>query len=201
MTSFDVVSYLRGVLKTKKIGHAGTLDPIAAGVLPIFVGKATKAIEFVMGEDKLYRAELTLGVGTDTQDSSGRVISKSKVEASDESIAEAVRSFTGVYSQLPPMFSALKVNGKKLYEMARKGIEVERRPREVEIHSIDIIEINRNKDDVTVLFDVHCSKGTYIRTLCYDIGEKLGCGGHMSFLLRKRAGIFNIESSVVLEKI
>ncbi len=200
MTSFDVVSWLRGVLKTKKIGHTGTLDPMATGVLPVCVGKATKAIEYMMDKDKLYRAELTLGSATDTQDSSGTVISCTEIISTDSEITEAILSFKGRYMQLPPMYSAIKVDGRKLYELAREGTEIERKPRELEIYSIDIIKIDRDSE-VRVLLDVHCSKGTYIRTLCADIGDKLGCGGHMSFLLRKKAGAFGLESALTLEEI
>jgi len=200
MTSFDVVSYLRGLLGIRKIGHAGTLDPLAAGVLPVCVGRATKAIEFMMDKDKAYRAELTLGIVTDTQDSAGNVLSVCEVNCTDGQIVQAVRSFTGKYMQLPPMYSALKVNGKRLYELAREGTQIERSQREVEIYSTRVLNIDRT-DGVRILFDVHCSKGTYIRTLCADIGERLGCGGHMSFLLRKKAGPFDITSSYTLEQL
>jgi tRNA pseudouridine55 synthase len=197
MTSFDVVAYLRGLLKVKKIGHTGTLDPGAVGVLPVCIGKATKAIEYLMDKDKVYRAELTLGISTDTQDSLGRVVKEAEVNSSEDEIYAAVKSFVGIYSQLPPMYSAIKKNGKKLYELARRGIEVERSPREVTIHFINILSIKENR----VVFDVGCSKGTYIRTLCLDIGDKLGCGGHMSFLVRMKAGCFNINDSLTVEQI
>lgn len=197
MTSFDVVAYLRGLLKVKKIGHTGTLDPGAVGVLPVCIGKATKVIEYLTDKDKVYRAELTLGISTDTQDSLGRILKEAKVNLSENDIAAAVKSFVGSYNQLPPMYSAIKKNGKKLYELARSGIEVERSPREVTIHFINILSIKENK----VIFDVGCSKGTYIRTLCADIGEKLGCGGHMSFLVRMKAGCFNINDSLTVEQI
>lgn len=198
MTSFDVISVLRGVLKTKKIGHGGTLDPGAVGVLPIFINKATGAVEYAMEKDKLYRAELTLGVTTDTQDSTGRVLEFSDVNKSEEEIIRAVNSFKGKISQIPPMFSAIKQNGVKLYKLARNGIDVERKPRKIEIYSIDIVNILEGRK---ILFDVSCSKGTYIRTLCADIGESLGCGGHMSFLSRLRSGTFDIESALTLEEI
>ena len=201
MTSFDVISSLRKLLKIKKIGHAGTLDPMAAGVLPLCLGRATKAIEFMIEKDKLYRAELTLGISTDTQDSTGNVISSSAVTATDTEIIDVINSFTGSYMQLPPMYSAIKVNGKKLYELAREGKEVERKAREVKIYSVDIIDIDRSGKETKLLFDVSCSKGTYIRTLCSDIGDKLGCGGHMSFLLRKKAGPFELSSACTLEEI
>lgn len=200
MTSFDVVAHLRGLLGIRKIGHAGTLDPLAVGVLPVCAGRATRAIEFLMEKDKHYRAELTLGIVTDTQDSSGKVISSVMPERSDEEIEDAVNSFTGKYLQIPPMYSALRVDGKRLYKLARDGIEIERQHREVEIYSVQVLAIDR-KDGIKVLFDVHCSKGTYIRTLCADIGECLGCGGHMSFLLRKRAGYFDISAAYTLEEL
>lgn len=197
MTSFDVVAFLRRLLKTKKIGHTGTLDPGAVGVLPICVGNATKAIEYLTEKDKLYRAELTLGITTDTQDSTGRVVDSRDVKVSEAEIRKAVLDFEGSYSQVPPMFSAVKVEGKRLYELARSGITIERKPRHVTIHSINIINIKDNR----VLFDVACSKGTYIRTLCSDIGERLGCGGHMSFLIRLQSGIFNIDRAYTLEEV
>jgi tRNA pseudouridine55 synthase len=197
MTSFDVVAYLRGLFREKKIGHTGTLDPGAVGVLPVCVGKATKTIEYLTDKDKKYRAELTLGVTTDTQDNYGNVLKVCDVDLSYEQIYNAIKSFVGSYSQIPPMYSAIKVDGKKLYELARNGISVEREPRNVNIHSIDIIEIKDNK----AIFDVECSKGTYIRTLCADIGDKLGCGGHMSFLVRSKAGCFELSNSLTLEEI
>ncbi|HOJ11989.1 MAG TPA: tRNA pseudouridine(55) synthase TruB [Clostridiales bacterium] len=197
MTSFDTVAYLRRILKEKKIGHAGTLDPDAAGVLPICTGKATKVIEYIMDMEKVYRAELILGVSTDTQDSSGNVIAVNEVTASEQQIISAIKSFMGEIYQTPPMYSAIRLEGRRLYELAREGKSVERKPRRVEIHSIDVIKIDKEK----VLFDVTCSKGTYIRTLCLDIGDRLGCGGHMSFLIRKRTGIFDIGSALTLEEI
>ena len=197
MTSFDVVAYLRGLLKEKKIGHTGTLDPGAVGVLPVCIGKATKTIEYLTDKDKVYRAELTLGIDTDTQDSYGNVLKVCEVNVTHEQIYGAIKSFVGRYSQIPPMYSAIKVEGKKLYELARDGITIEREPRNVTIHSINIIEIKDNK----AILDVECSKGTYIRTLCSDIGESLGCGGHMSFLVRTRAGRFGLADSLTLEEI
>lgn len=200
MTSFDVVAYLRGLLGIKRIGHAGTLDPMATGVLPVCAGRATGAVEFLMEKNKYYRAELTLGITTDTQDSSGEILSEVATGCGDMEIESAVRSFAGKYMQTPPMHSALKINGKRLYELAREGRKVERKPREVEIYSAEVIDIDRS-DGVRVIMDVHCSKGTYIRTLCADIGDRLGCGGHMSFLLRKRAGPFDIADSITLEEL
>ncbi len=209
MTSFDVVAYLRGVLKTRKIGHTGTLDPAAVGVLPICVGSATKVIEFITDNDKHYRAELTLGIRTDTQDSSGNIIDVRNPDLSAEKIHGAIKSFEGKYNQIPPMYSAVKVDGKKLYELARSGITIERKPREVEIYSADILKIESGtavlEDNeipvIRVLFDIKCSKGTYIRTLCDDIGERLGCGGNMSFLIRLGTGAFGISESKTLDEI
>jgi tRNA pseudouridine55 synthase len=198
MTSFDVVGYLRGVLKTKKIGHTGTLDPGAVGVLPVCVGSATKAIEFMIEKDKLYRAELTLGIETDTQDSTGTITATHEVTVTEDEIRSVINSFIGRYEQIPPMYSAVKVDGKRLYELAREGITVDRQPREIEIYSIEIINIKNNR---TILFDVSCSKGTYIRTLCVDIGQRLGCGGHMSFLIRHSAGAFDLGSAITLEEV
>jgi tRNA pseudouridine55 synthase len=198
MTSFDVVAYLRNITKTKKIGHAGTLDPEAVGVLVVCLGSATKAIEYMAGMDKAYRAEVTLGVETDTQDAWGEVTRSCDAIFPEHRIREVMMSFIGKYNQVPPMYSALKINGKKLYEIARAGKTVERKAREVKIYSLDVINI---KDNSEVLFDVVCSKGTYIRTLCADIGEQLGCGGHMSFLLRKRVGFFDISLSLTLDTV
>jgi tRNA pseudouridine 55 synthase len=200
MTSFDVVARIRGLLRTRKCGHTGTLDPLAAGVLPICIGNATKAIEYMVEKDKLYRAELTLGTSTDTQDSTGSVVFERVVECTDMEIEDTVKSFIGDSMQLPPMYSAIKVNGVKLYELAREGIDIDRTPRLINIHSIDIVNVNR-EGKVRILFDVHCSKGTYIRTLCSDIGDRLGCGGHMSFLLRKRAGAFDLSTAITLEEL
>lgn len=203
MTSFDVVGYLRGVIKIKKIGHTGTLDPGAVGVLPICIGSATKAIEYMTDKDKVYRAEMTLGVSTDTQDSSGQVLEQKEVNVTSEEVSRVLTQFIGKLQQIPPMYSAIKVEGKKLYELARSGITVERKPREIEVYSIDIIKniAEKSEGPKTVILDVHCSKGTYIRTLCHDIGEQLGCGGHMSFLVRLKAGSFSIASALTLQEI
>ncbi|MCX7710956.1 MAG: tRNA pseudouridine(55) synthase TruB [Clostridia bacterium] len=203
MTSFDVVGYLRRMLKIKKIGHTGTLDPAAIGVLPVCIGQATKAIEYMMDKDKVYRAELALGKITDTQDSTGEILEQRDINISDGQLYAAFESFIGKYQQVPPMYSAVKIGGKKLYELAREGITVERNAREVEIYSLNIVHIKRDEKwmPIHVLFDVHCSKGTYIRTLCADIGEKLGCGGHMSFLIRSRTGNFGISEALTIEDI
>ncbi len=216
MTSFDVVGFLRRAAGQKKIGHTGTLDPSAVGVLPICLGNATRAIEFIIDKDKVYRAELTLGSATDTQDSSGNVIYSHEIKADNEKIADAILSFIGEIDQLPPMYSAIKIEGKKLYELARQGETVERQPRKIKIYDIKIIriweeqaylpgttykEFSEKRSVKKALFEVHCSKGTYIRTLCHDIGEKLGCGGHMSFLVRTRAGKYSLETALTLEEI
>jgi len=198
-TSHDVVAKLRGILKMKKIGHTGTLDPDAVGVLPVCLGKATKVCELLTDKKKTYEAVLQLGVTTDTQDMTGTVLSDKEVTSSEEEIREAVNSFLGNYSQIPPMYSALKVNGKKLYELAREGKEVERKPREVFIYHIDIKKVDMEKKQVTM--SVECSKGTYIRTLCYDIGEKLGCGGAMAALTRTEVSPFQIKDSLTLDEI
>ena len=196
-TSFDVVAKMRGILKIKKIGHTGTLDPAAAGVLPVCVGKGTKKVESFMADDKVYRAVMLLGVVTDSQDMTGSILMRSEVNSTEAEAAEAVRSFIGGYDQLPPMYSAKKVNGKKLVDLARKGVEVERKPRFVNIMDIDIEKIELPRVTMTVT----CSKGTYIRTLCHDIGQKLGCGAAMESLVRTRVGRFRIEDAVTLEQL
>ena len=197
-TSHDVVAKLRGILKQKKIGHTGTLDPEAEGVLPVCLGKATKVCELLTDKDKTYRAVLFLGQTTDTQDASGMVLETSDISNLNESqVTEAVQSFVGEYAQIPPMYSALKVDGKKLYELAREGKTVERKARNVKIHSIKILRVDLPR----VEMEVSCSKGTYIRTLCHDIGEKLGVGGCMESLLRVRVGRFVLADSLRLSEI
>lgn len=198
MTSFDVVGFLRGVLKTRKIGHTGTLDPAAVGVLPICVGNATKTIEYMTDTDKKYRAEMTLGIETDTQDATGKVLAVHDAVVDRVQIEKVIQTFVGPISQIPPMYSAVKMQGKKLYELAREGITVAREPRNITIHSIDNI---RHLEQGRVMFDVACSKGTYIRTLCHDIGQALGCGAHMSFLVRLQAGSFLLDHALTLEEI
>lgn len=192
ITSFDVVRVVKKVANTKKVGHTGTLDPLASGVLPICIGNATKIVDFIMSESKIYKSTLKLGVITDTYDREGKVIKEEPVCLNDETIHQCVSSFVGTINQVPPMYSALKVNGQKLYELARKGIEIERNSREVHIYSINIETIQIPY----VTFKVHCSKGTYIRSLCYDIGEKLGVGALMWELEREKTGAFNIENSI-----
>ena len=196
-TSFDVVAKLRGILKTKKIGHTGTLDPDAEGVLPVCIGRATKVCDILTDKDKVYEAVMLLGVETDTQDTTGEILKKLPVEESESVVKEAILSFVGEYAQIPPMYSALKVNGKKLYELAREGKTVERKARNVQIYSIEILKMDLPR----VRMSVHCSKGTYIRTLCHDIGQKLGCGGCMEKLLRTKAGIFELADTLKLAEI
>ena len=199
-TSHDVVAKMRGILRMKKIGHTGTLDPDAEGVLPVCLGKGTRLCDMLADRTKTYRAVLLLGVETDTQDTSGQVLCEYRKEAealTEKAVKEAVLSFLGPYMQVPPMYSALKVNGKKLYELARAGKEVERAARPVEILDIQVEEISLPRVTMTV----SCSKGTYIRTLCYDIGRKLGCGGCMESLLRTRVGQFALKDSISLSRL
>ena len=196
-TSHDVVAKMRGICKQKKIGHTGTLDPDAVGVLPVCLGSGTKLCDMLTDKDKEYLAELLLVVETDTQDISGQIIKKSEPVQDENFVREAVLSFQGEYMQVPPMYSALKVNGKKLYELARAGKEVERQARPVRIHEIEILEIKLP----VVKIRVACSKGTYIRTLCADIGQKLGCGGTMQSLLRTKVGIFKAEDAITLAQL
>lgn len=196
-TSHDVVAKLRGILKQKKIGHTGTLDPDATGVLPVCLGNGTRLCDMLADKSKEYIAVMRLGVVTDTQDMSGKVLQEKEVVCSEEEVKTAIFSFEGEYSQIPPMYSALKVNGKKLYELAREGKEIERQPRQVFINEIEILSM----DLPLVKFRVGCSKGTYIRTLCQDIGEKLGCGGAMDSLQRTRVGNFKLENALTLAEI
>ncbi|MBC2578910.1 tRNA pseudouridine(55) synthase TruB [Clostridium sp. DJ247] len=195
ITSFDVVRNIKFIAKTKKVGHTGTLDPEASGVLPICIGRATKLVDYIMSDAKVYRAELKLGVVTDTYDREGKIISTSDVNLSKEDIEAVIKGFQGELDQIPPMYSALKVNGERLYSLARKGIEIERKPRKINIYHIEVLSI----DLPYVVFQVKCSKGTYIRSLCYDIGNKLGCGGAMWNLQRVETGAFNISNAVDLE--
>ena len=197
-TSHDVVAKLRGIVKQKKIGHTGTLDPDAEGVLPVCFGKATKLCDMLTDKDKTYQAVMLLGQVTDTQDTSGKVLEERDTSnLTEKAVTEAIREFEGEYDQVPPMYSALKVNGKKLYELAREGKEVERKARKVQIHEIRILEMNLPE----VRMEVSCSKGTYIRTLCHDIGQKLGCGACMKELLRTRVERFEMAESLRLDEI
>ena len=197
-TSHDVVAKLRGIVGQKKIGHTGTLDPDATGVLPVCLGKATKLCDLLTDKNKTYEAVLLLGKTTDTQDITGEVLEEKSTEAlTEEKVREAIEGFIGDYEQIPPMYSALKVNGKKLYELAREGKVIERKARPVKILDIQILEIDLPK----VRMEVSCSKGTYIRTLYHDIGEKLGCGGCMESLIRTRVSTFRIEDAKTLDEI
>lgn len=196
-TSNDVVAKMRGICKQKKIGHTGTLDPDATGVLPVCLGTGTKLCDMLTERDKEYVAELLLGVSTDTQDISGTVLQEHPVDATQEQVREAAMSFVGAYDQIPPMYSALKVNGKKLYELAREGKEIERKARRVEILELEILDMQLP----VVKMRVCCTKGTYIRTLCADIGEKLGCGGTMKSLVRTKVGRFTLEQAHTLSEI
>ena len=196
-TSQDVVSKLRGVLHTKRIGHGGTLDPMATGVLPVFVGRATRGVEFFEHAEKTYEAVLRLGITTDTEDITGTVLTENPVNLEREQLEAALDRFRGDIFQIPPMYSAIKINGQKLCDLARKGREVERKPRPVTIHELTLLEFGGN----TAKLRVRCSKGTYIRTLCKDIGEALGCGGCMESLRRTAAGAYTIEEAIPLQKL
>lgn len=198
-TSHDVVAKLRGIIKQKKIGHTGTLDPDAQGVLPVCLGSGTKVCQLLTDKDKTYEAVLKLGITTDTQDMTGTVQKIETVENSIEEIRRAIKGYEGVYQQIPPMYSAIKIGGKKLYELAREGKEIERPSREVVIYKVDILKENLEEQEITIR--VTCSKGTYIRTLCHDIGKSLGCGGCMKSLLRTKVGRFDIENSLTLSEV
>lgn len=193
-TSHDVVAKMRGICGQKKIGHTGTLDPAATGVLPVCLGSATRLCDLLTDKSKEYVTELLLGVTTDTQDTTGTVLSESAVTVSEEEVRRAAEGFAGEYLQVPPMYSALKVNGKKLYELAREGKEVERAARPVTIYELEILEMKLP----VVKMRVACSKGTYIRTLCADIGEVLGCGGTMKSLVRTAVGDFTLKNALKL---
>ena len=197
-TSMDVCAKLRGILKERRIGHGGTLDPLATGVLPVFVGSATKAVEFAEKGDKEYLAGLRLGVETNTQDITGQVLSTRPVTAGQAELEGVLPAFTGPIMQVPPMYSAIKRNGQKLYELARAGKEVHRDPRPVTIHALTLLGRTEEGD---YLLRVRCSKGTYVRTLCHDIGAALGCGGCMSSLRRTMAAGFTLEQAVTLERV
>lgn len=200
-TSHDVVAKLRGILHMKRIGHTGTLDPDAVGVLPVMIGRGTKLGDMLTDTDKTYESVMLLGTVTDTQDITGKVLKTNPVAVSDMEVLDAVCSFVGEYDQIPPMYSALKKDGRKLYELARQGIEVERSARRVHIRSIHINEIDLDESHPTVTITVTCSKGTYIRTLIHDIGAKLGTGACMESLIRTRAGRFTVDESVTLNQI
>lgn len=198
VTSFDIVKKIRSLVQIKKVGHTGTLDPDAVGVLPICLGKATRVVEYMMDDHKLYRAEVTLGQVTDTQDSRGKVLASTDIPEVDlGELKDLVKEFLGVQQQVPPMVSAVKYQGRRLYELARQGIEVERQPRRVEIFALKILRYEWPR----FWIDVSCSKGTYIRTLAHDIGQALGCGAHLSYLIRTATGVFTLEDSVTIAEI
>ena len=196
-TSHDVVAKLRGILHQKKIGHTGTLDPDATGVLPICVGRATKVCDVLTDRDKVYEAEVALGITTDTLDTSGEVLTRQPVEVTRDQLIDVLNRFKGEITQIPPMYSAVKVNGKKLYEYAREGKTVERKQRRVTVYDIELLE----ESIPTFKIRVKCSKGTYIRTLCDDIGRELGCGAAMSGLVRTAVGRFTIDQALTLPQI
>ena len=196
-TSQDVTARLRRVFNTRRIGHGGTLDPMATGVLPVFVGRATRGVEFFEHAEKTYETVLQLGMTTDTEDTSGTVLTQQEVRVSEAEFSEVLTRFRGKIMQVPPMYSALKVNGQKLCDLARKGREVERQPREIEIFELELLEFSGE----TARLRVRCSKGTYIRTLCKDIGEACGCGGCMAALRRVTAGEYTIEEAVSLQEL
>ncbi|MEA3493420.1 MAG: tRNA pseudouridine(55) synthase TruB [Candidatus Margulisiibacteriota bacterium] len=203
-TSFDVCAKIRNLSRTKKVGHSGTLDPNATGVLPIFIGKATKSIQHFMSGDKGYLAEMTLGIRTDTLDSDGQIISNDKCQITNKSsikeIEEIIKKYKGEILQTPPMYSAVKVKGKRLYKLAREGIEVKREPRKVTVHSIKLINFEAGEHP-KVTIEVMCTKGTYIRQLASDIGDDLGCGAHLSKLMRTYARPFHITQAVNMDTI
>ena len=196
-TSQDVTARLRRVFGTRRIGHGGTLDPMATGVLPVFVGRATRGVEFFEHAEKTYETVLRLGLTTDTEDITGTVLAEAPVSITEEQLAQTLEAFRGEIMQIPPMYSALKVNGQKLCDLARKGKTVERQPRPITIHELTLLERGEN----TLRLRVRCSKGTYIRTLCKDIGEKIGCGGCMERLRRVSAGEYTIDEAVPLQEL
>ena len=196
-TSQDVAAKLRGVFHEKRIGHGGTLDPMATGALPIFVGRATRGVEFFESAEKEYIAGIRLGTVTNTQDTTGEILEENPVSVTREDVEAALKAFVGEIEQLPPMYSAIKVNGQKLYALARKGVEVERTPRRVTIFELELLE-GAGRD---YTFRVRCSKGTYVRTLCHDIGKMLGCGACMSSLRRTKAGMFTLQQAITLPQL
>lgn len=196
-TSQDVTARLRRVFNTRRIGHGGTLDPMATGVLPVFVGRATRGVEFFEHAEKIYETTLRLGMTTDTEDVTGTVLEEKKVSVTQEEFLRTLEKFRGKIQQIPPMYSALKVNGQKLCDLARKGKEVERQARQIEIFELTCLDFSGN----TARLRVHCSKGTYIRTLCKDIGQALGCGGCMQSLRRVKAGEYTIDEAIPLEEL
>lgn len=200
MTSAEVVAYLRRLLKIKRVGHTGTLDPGVAGVLPVCTGQATRMAEYFTDQGKAYRVEVTFGIITDTQDAFGEVLTRQTAAITVEDVERTLARFCGTVEQIPPMYSAVRQGGKHLYEYARQGVEIERQSRQVQITDIRLLDW-QGGDYPRAVIEVQCSKGTYIRTLCHDIGQALGCGAHMSFLLRLRSGPFQLEHSWTLEEI
>lgn len=198
LTSHDCVNRIRRLYGTKKVGHTGTLDPAASGVLPILIGRAAKAADFLSSEDKIYRAGLKLGITTNTEDTTGEILTRSEQIPGKSAVAEVCAGFVGEIMQTPPMYSALKINGQKLVDLARRGITVERQPRPITIFSLEV-EPTASPDEY--ILTVRCSKGTYIRTLCADIGNKLGCGGAMCSLTRLRSGGFDISDALTLDEL
>ncbi len=196
-TSSDVVIKLKGVLRERRVGHSGTLDPMATGLLAVFVGRATRAVEFAEAHDKRYTAGLRLGVTTDTQDVTGTVLRSCPANVAEDELKAVLTRFTGELEQIPPMYSAIKINGQKLYDIARRGGEVERRPRHITVSGISVV--GRSGNDFVL--DISCSKGTYIRTLCNDIGDALGCGGCMSSLRRTAAGDFSVSQAYTIDEV
>ena len=197
-TSMDVCAKMRGILREKRVGHGGTLDPMATGVLPVFVGQATRAVEFAENGEKEYVAGLRLGVVTDTQDTTGEILETRPVTVDREALAALLPRFTGPIEQVPPMYSAIKIGGQKLYELARKGREVERKPRSITIFELELLE---QVSETDYLLRCRCSKGTYLRTLCHDIGQALGCGGAMYSLRRTMAAGYPLAEAVTLEDV
>ena len=197
-TSFDVAAKLKGLCRTRRIGHSGTLDPMATGLLVMFLGRATRAVSFAEEHDKRYIASLRPGLVTDTQDVSGSVLESSSCSVTAEELEEALRAFRGEIEQIPPMYSAIRVNGRRLYEIARRGGEVERKARRIAIRSLELLGRDENGDFV---LDVRCSKGTYIRTLCHDIGQSLGCGACLSALRRVEVGAFSVEDAHTMDEL
>ncbi|MDR0889488.1 MAG: tRNA pseudouridine(55) synthase TruB [Oscillospiraceae bacterium] len=196
-TSQDVVSKLRGVFHERRVGHGGTLDPMATGVLPLFFGRATRGVEFFEHADKVYEAVLRLGVVTDTEDITGKVLQQNTVSVSPADVSRLLPRFMGKQQQIPPMYSAIKIGGKKLYELARAGKQVERKPREITVFALDLL----GSDGADYTLRIHCSKGTYVRTLCHDIGAALGCGGCMAALTRVKCGAYTLAQALTVEEL
>lgn len=200
LTSHDVVDEIRRLSGTRRVGHCGTLDPIGTGVLVIMVGRATRLAEYLPVDPKEYEVEMILGLETDTYDITGKVVSEKKCSATDEEIKKALEKYAGTFLQVPPMVSAKKVRGVPLYKLARKGVEIERPPKEVTVYQLQVLEILRN-DRVKVRFKISCSKGTYLRAICHDAGKDLGCGGALSGLRRTRSGLFTIDEAKTLDEL